>query len=127
MGEIGQFTPALRTWEWLAMRVTESAARSRRAGRAGWWLGALLAAGMAGAAGAGDAARDEQGACCDGGACDACAAPAVSKEKVALGRQIFLREWMPGDARSHGGDGLGPVFNDSSCVACHNAGAPGGG
>ena len=29
--------------------------------------------------------------------------------------------------RSHGGDGLGPVYNDSSCVACHNAGGSGGG
>ncbi|HEY3965193.1 MAG TPA: di-heme oxidoredictase family protein, partial [Planctomycetaceae bacterium] len=29
--------------------------------------------------------------------------------------------------RSHGGDGLGPVFNDTSCVACHNQGGTGGG
>lgn len=43
------------------------------------------------------------------------------------GREIFLREWLPNDPRSHGGDGLGPVFNDSSCVACHNQGGPGGG
>ncbi len=28
--------------------------------------------------------------------------------------------------RAHGGDGLGPVFNDSSCVACHNQGGTGG-
>ena len=28
---------------------------------------------------------------------------------------------------AHGGDGLGPVFNDSSCVACHNQGGIGGG
>jgi CxxC motif-containing protein (DUF1111 family) len=34
---------------------------------------------------------------------------------------------MPGDARSHGGDGLGPLYNETSCVACHNLGAPGGG
>ncbi|MCA9073259.1 MAG: hypothetical protein KDA84_30255, partial [Planctomycetaceae bacterium] len=43
------------------------------------------------------------------------------------GREIFLREWLPNDPRSHGGDGLGPVFNDSSCVACHNQGGAGGG
>ena len=43
------------------------------------------------------------------------------------GRELFLREWTPGDSRSHGGDGLGPVYNDTSCVACHNAGGPGGG
>jgi CxxC motif-containing protein (DUF1111 family) len=42
------------------------------------------------------------------------------------GPEIFAREWIPGDKRSHGGDGLGPVFNDSSCVACHNQGGIGG-
>jgi CxxC motif-containing protein (DUF1111 family) len=45
---------------------------------------------------------------------------------LAAGRELFLREWIPGDARSHGGDGLGPVFNDTSCVACHNQGGVGG-
>jgi CxxC motif-containing protein (DUF1111 family) len=52
--------------------------------------------------------------------------PAVRKA-IAEGRELFEREWLPGDARSHGGDGLGPVYNDSSCVACHNLGGPGGG
>jgi CxxC motif-containing protein (DUF1111 family) len=33
---------------------------------------------------------------------------------------------VPGDPRSHGGDGLGPLYNETSCVACHNLGAPGG-
>ena len=47
--------------------------------------------------------------------------------RASLGRELFLREWMPDDSRSHGGDGLGPVFNDSSCVACHNLGGVGGG
>ena len=42
------------------------------------------------------------------------------------GAELFTREWIPGDPRSHGGDGLGPVFNDSSCVACHNQGGTGG-
>lgn len=42
------------------------------------------------------------------------------------GRELFVREWLPGDERSHGGDGLGPLFNDSSCVACHNQGGAGG-
>src|SRR4051794_37934600 len=37
----------------------------------------------------------------------------------ARGRELFEREWLPGDTRTHGGDGLGPVFNDSSCIACH--------
>jgi CxxC motif-containing protein (DUF1111 family) len=43
------------------------------------------------------------------------------------GRDLFEREWLPGDSRTHGGDGLGPVFNDSSCIACHNLGGTGGG
>jgi len=49
------------------------------------------------------------------------------QKAVAQGRELFEREWLPGDSRSHGGDGLGPVFNDSSCVACHNQGGSGGG
>ena len=40
------------------------------------------------------------------------------------------RDLQPGmDAQrlaGHGGDGLGPVYNDSSCVACHNSGGNGG-
>ena len=47
--------------------------------------------------------------------------------RLAAGRELFLREWIPRDPRCHGGDGLGPVFNDSSCVACHNQGGTGGG
>src|SRR4051794_33327804 len=71
------------------------------------------------ALGAAAPAADEP-ACCDDECCDA-------KDRVAVGREIFGREWLPGDSRSHGGDGLGPVFNDSSCVACHNQGGTGGG
>ena len=41
-------------------------------------------------------------------------------------RALFEREWRPGDSRTHGGDGLGPVYNDTSCVACHNMGGTGG-
>jgi CxxC motif-containing protein (DUF1111 family) len=37
-----------------------------------------------------------------------------------------MREWVPGDSRSHGGDGLGPLYNERSCVACHSLGGPGG-
>lgn len=48
-------------------------------------------------------------------------------ETAASGREIFLREWLPNDPRSHGGDGLGPVFNETSCVSCHNQGGVGGG
>jgi len=44
-----------------------------------------------------------------------------------LGRELFSRPWVPGDRRSHGGDGLGPVFNERSCVGCHHQGGSGGG
>ena len=45
------------------------------------------------------------------------------------GRDLFMHEWTAGDALASGGDGLGPVFNAASCVACHRqsgrgAGAP---
>jgi CxxC motif-containing protein (DUF1111 family) len=46
--------------------------------------------------------------------------------KRELGRELFIRVWMPGDPRSHRGDGLGPVFNAQSCVACHDQGGAGG-
>ena len=49
-----------------------------------------------------------------------------SRQAVAQGRVLFEREWQPGDSRTHNGDGLGPVYNDSSCVACHNLGGTGG-
>jgi CxxC motif-containing protein (DUF1111 family) len=43
------------------------------------------------------------------------------------GRELFTREWRPRDSRSKNGDGLGPMFNDTSCVGCHNQGGAGGG
>jgi CxxC motif-containing protein (DUF1111 family) len=46
---------------------------------------------------------------------------------VGLGRELFGHPWVPGDRRSHGGDGLGPVFNERSCTGCHHQGGPGGG
>ena len=58
------------------------------------------------------------------------AEPAASRDVAksrASGREIFQREWIANDPRSHGGDGLGPVFNESSCVSCHNQGGVGGG
>ena len=42
------------------------------------------------------------------------------------GRELFERVWEKDDPRSHGGDGLGPVFNATSCAACHQLGGLGG-
>jgi CxxC motif-containing protein (DUF1111 family) len=52
---------------------------------------------------------------------------AKDEATVARGRELFLREWVPNDRRSHGGDGLGPVFNERSCVGCHHQGSSGAG
>src|SRR4051794_27068754 len=88
------------------MRTEEASTRTDRSGKAGLWLGVLVVV---------------------SGWCAAARADAPARQQQAEGRELFLREWMPGDSRSHGGDGLGPVYNDTSCVACHNAGGPGGG
>jgi CxxC motif-containing protein (DUF1111 family) len=50
----------------------------------------------------------------------------VEDAAVAEGRALFLRDWTPDDPRSRDGDGLGPVYNERSCVACHGQAAPGG-
>ncbi len=48
------------------------------------------------------------------------------REEIARGKELFQRDWLPGDLRSHSGDGLGPLFNARSCVACHQLGGIGG-
>ncbi len=57
-------------------------------------------------------------------------AAAVAAEGFAAsvrhGSALFSHSWSKGDALSRGGDGLGPSFNGSSCVGCHNQGAVGG-
>jgi CxxC motif-containing protein (DUF1111 family) len=57
---------------------------------------------------------------------NAVVATSAKAEAKPDGAELFAREWLPNDSRAHGGDGLGPVFNDSSCVACHNQGGTGG-
>lgn len=47
-------------------------------------------------------------------------------EQIAQGRELFVHEWKVNDSLSAEGDGLGPVFNASSCVACHFVGGVGG-
>jgi CxxC motif-containing protein (DUF1111 family) len=44
----------------------------------------------------------------------------------AEGRELFVHEWQLNDPLAGGGDGLGPVFNQNSCVACHSVGGVGG-
>ncbi len=52
--------------------------------------------------------------------------PSARPEEKAAGRVLFIHEWQPRDPLAKG-DGLGPVFNDRSCVACHFQGGVGGG
>src|SRR5262245_37842878 len=53
--------------------------------------------------------------------------PAVDPAMAEAGEMLFTHVWQANDALSPGGDGLGPVFNATSCVACHHQGGPGGG
>src|SRR5689334_20352708 len=50
-----------------------------------------------------------------------------TKEIIAGGEQLFIKEFAVGQAGPNGGDGLGPLFNHVSCAACHRQGAIGGG
>ncbi len=45
---------------------------------------------------------------------------------VAEGARLFLTDWSASNRDGLGGDGLGPMFNERSCVACHQQGGPGG-
>jgi len=45
--------------------------------------------------------------------------------EVAAGKELFTHVWTPNDPLA-GGDGVGPVFNANSCVACHFQGGDGG-
>jgi CxxC motif-containing protein (DUF1111 family) len=54
------------------------------------------------------------------------ALPEVDANMAYAGQQLFLHEFTPGDPLCPGGDGLGPVFNANSCVACHKQGGIGG-
>ena len=43
------------------------------------------------------------------------------------GKELFEKSWEPGKPSPIGGDGLGPLYNEASCVACHHQGGTGGG
>jgi CxxC motif-containing protein (DUF1111 family) len=51
---------------------------------------------------------------------------AVDPAEARAGQELFEHEWTPGDPLSPEGDGLGPVYNATSCVACHHQGGVGG-
>src|SRR5437763_12007611 len=51
----------------------------------------------------------------------------VDPAMARAGEELFRHEWKAGDPLTPGGDGLGPVFNATSCLACHKQGGPGGG
>lgn len=53
-------------------------------------------------------------------------APRADAATKQAGLALFEHEWQPHDSLAQG-DGLGPVFNASSCVACHFQGGVGGG
>jgi CxxC motif-containing protein (DUF1111 family) len=50
-----------------------------------------------------------------------------SAADVQAGKELFTRTWAVKDPLCRGGDGLGPVYNATSCVACHKQGGLGGG
>lgn len=49
-----------------------------------------------------------------------------TESQIAHGRALFEHKWTENDSLSGGGDGLGPVFNATSCVECHFQGTVGG-
>ena len=46
--------------------------------------------------------------------------------RISEGLRLFLTDWSTEGRDGTRGDGLGPVFNERSCVACHAQGGPGG-
>ena len=47
----------------------------------------------------------------------------TGRMEYVLGQSIFERIWVSAPASTEAADGLGPMFNARSCVACHPAGA----
>jgi CxxC motif-containing protein (DUF1111 family) len=50
----------------------------------------------------------------------------VDPAMARAGAELFKHDWTPNDPLARGGDGLGPVFNATSCVACHHQAGAGG-
>jgi len=53
-------------------------------------------------------------------------APGTPSRQYLEARKLFEKVWVPEVASSEGGDGLGPLFNEQSCVGCHHQGGIGG-
>lgn len=51
---------------------------------------------------------------------------AAKYQQIVEGRKLFEHDWEADGPVNHTGDGLGPVYNDVSCVACHQLGGTGG-
>jgi len=47
-------------------------------------------------------------------------------QQLLEGQALFEHKWTEHDSLAGGGDGLGPVFNATSCVECHFQGSVGG-
>jgi CxxC motif-containing protein (DUF1111 family) len=52
--------------------------------------------------------------------------PPADLSLAGKGEELFKHEWTVNDPLANGGDGLGPVYNATSCVACHHQGGVGG-
>src|SRR5262245_28471489 len=52
--------------------------------------------------------------------------PATADDAVEQGRDLFEHKWVANDPLTPAGDGLGPVYNADSCIACHHQGGSGG-
>jgi len=57
--------------------------------------------------------------------CKGAALNQLDAAEVAAGKELFTHVWTPNDPLTNG-DGVGPVFNAASCVACHFQGGTGG-
>src|SRR5690349_5347693 len=50
----------------------------------------------------------------------------ASAVDIQAGKVLFTHAWKPNDPLCPDGDGLGPVYNATSCAACHRQGGLGG-
>jgi CxxC motif-containing protein (DUF1111 family) len=71
-------------------------------------------------------ARDEDRERAKAQALNLATAEDLRRATALSGEALFKHEWQPCDSLSRGGDGLGPVFNATSCVTCHHQAGFGG-